>query len=156
MKNRSLIGAGLVIAVIIFLFAAMPVYAQKGDRGYRVKDRWNNQQEERYDYLAYKLGLSEEQAAQLKASKQEKIQTSKKLRDALSKQKEALKQELDKTDSDNARIKEIANAIKQIQADMVDERVKSILEIKAILTPEQYSELKTKLGTYKKRSDSKR
>jgi Spy/CpxP family protein refolding chaperone len=149
MKIKALIGAGVIAVMVLFFFVTAPVYAE-GDY-YRSRQKWGSEKQEKFDKMIEKLGLSNEQVAQLKTHKQVKMGTRNKLYSELSKQKQELKDELEKPASDNARIKQIADSIKQIQSEMVDERINGILEIKAILTPEQYTEFKSKIGKHKKR-----
>ncbi|TRZ50743.1 MAG: periplasmic heavy metal sensor [Dehalococcoidia bacterium] len=155
MKIRLLISAGVMVVIASLLFVAMPVYAEK-DSGYCLP--WQKsvaQKQEKFDKMIEALGLSDEQVAQLKDRKQAKMKSREKLHSALKKQKQELRDELEKPESDNARIKQIADSIKQIQSEMIDERIKGILEIKAILTPEQYSKFKEKIGHHKERKQQK-
>lgn len=151
MKRKSLISVGVLVMATSFFLAVMPVYAEK-DSDYRnPRQNWGSQKQEKFDNMIEKLNLSEEQVAQLKSHKQTKMESRKKLHSALKKQKQELKDELDKPESDNTRIKQIADSIKQIQSEMVDERIKGILEIKAMLSPEQYSEFKKNISHCKER-----
>ena len=155
MKTRLLIGAGVMVVIASLLFVAVPVYAGK-DSGYcRPWQKSVVQKREKFDNMIETLGLSDEQAAQLKDLKQARMKSREKLHSALKKQKQALRDELEKPESDNARVKQIADSIKQIQSEMIDERIKGILEIKAILTPEQYSRFKEKIGHHRERKQQK-
>jgi Spy/CpxP family protein refolding chaperone len=154
MKIKTMIGTGVIAVMVLFFFTAAPAYAE-GDH-YQSRQKWNSEKQEKFDKMIEKLGLSDEQVAQLKTHKQAKIESRKKLYSELSKQKQELKDELEKPVSDNARIKQIADSIKQIQSEMIDERIKGILEIKAILTPEQYSEFKANIHSYRERKEMKR
>ena len=151
MKTRLLISAGAMAVTALFLFAAMPVYAEKNSDYCQSRQKQGGQKQEKFNNLIEKLSLSKEQVAQLKSHKQTKMESRKKLHSALKKQKQELKDELDKPESDNTRIKQIADSIKQIQSEMVDERIKGILEIKAMLSPEQYSEFKKNISHCKER-----
>lgn len=148
MKRKSLISVGVLVMATSFFLAVMPVYAEK-DSDYRnPRQNWGSQKQEKFDNMIEKLNLSEEQVAQLKSHKQVKMKSREKLYSAIKKQKQELKDELEKPESDNARIKEIASSIKQTQSEMVDERIKGILEIKAILTPEQFKEFQATMGRH--------
>ena len=151
MNIKSFIRVSALLIAALFIFADMPVYAQKDTDSYRSRQKWGSEKREKFDKMIEKLGLSDEQVAQLKEHKQAKMESREKLYAQLKEHKQALKDELEKPASDNARIKQIADSIKQVQSEMVDERIKGILEIKAILTPEQYSEFKANLHRYKEK-----
>ena len=151
MNIKSFIRVSALLIAALFIFADMPVYAQKDTDSYRSRQKWGSEKREKFDKMIEKLGLSDEQVAQLKEHKQAKMESREKLYSALSEQKKALKEELEKPESDNARIKQIADSIKQAQSEMVDERIRGILEVKAILTPEQYSEFKANIRRYKEK-----
>ena len=151
MDKKSLVGLGAAVFFVSFLCLAMPVKAESGDEYCRPRQKWGAEKQQKFDKLIQKLDLSEEQVARLKEHKQAKMESREKLYAQLGEHKQALKDELEKPASDNARIKQIADSIKQVQSEMVDERIKGILEIKAILTPEQYSEFKANIRRYKEK-----
>jgi Spy/CpxP family protein refolding chaperone len=151
MKTKQLVGMGALVIMASFLLAIAPVSAQKDSEDYHGRSKWAGQKQEKYNNLISKLGLSEEQAAQLEAHKQAKAESREKQRIALHAQREALKIELEKPVSDPIALKKLADSIKQIQSDMVDARINAILEIKSILTPEQYTAFKEKMGRYREK-----
>jgi Spy/CpxP family protein refolding chaperone len=151
MKTKVLIGIGALIIAASLNYAAAAVYAESAEEAYGGKQKWSRQRQEKYDKLTESLGLSEEQIAQLKSRKQAKTESREKLRSKLHSEEKALKEELEKPVSDNTKIKELADSIKNIHSEMVDERIRGILEIKAILTTEQYAEFKSKMGRYKEK-----
>jgi Spy/CpxP family protein refolding chaperone len=152
MNRKSMLSVCAIALLVSIACIAMPARAEGEDKYRGPRQKWSSgEKQEKFDKMIEKLGLSHEQVAQLKEHKQAKMESREKLYSALSEQKKALKDELEKPASDNARIKQIADSIKQIQSEMVDERIKGILEIKAILTPEQYNEFKSKIGKHKKR-----
>jgi Spy/CpxP family protein refolding chaperone len=153
--KRLLVGLGMLAVVISFFFTAGPVQAQDNDVYDKPRQKRVEQKQEKLDRMIEMLGLSNEQVEELKAHRQARKESNEKLHLALREQKEELRDELDKPESDNARIKKIADSIKKIQSEMVDERIKGILEIKAILTPEQYAKFKEKVGHYKDRNKHK-
>ena len=151
MKRKSLISAGVLVMVTSFFLAVMPVYAEKDSDYCQPRKNGGSQKQEKFDNMIEKLNLSQEQVVQLKSHKQSRRQSHEKLISVLKKQKEQLKVELEKPESDNAKIKEIASSIKQTQSEMVDERIKGILEIKVILTQEQFKEFQAAMGRHMKR-----
>jgi Spy/CpxP family protein refolding chaperone len=157
MNIKSFMIASVFVIAALFIFMDMPVYAQKDTDSYRLRQKWSDEEKQaKFDKMVEKLGLSDEQVTQLKVHKQARMESREKLYSELNKQKRALRDELEKPVSDNARIKQISASIKQIHFEMVDERIKSILEIKVILTPEQYSEFKANIYNHKERENMKR
>lgn len=151
MKTNILAVAGVFLMAASFHYATETAYAQSEEEICQVQQKYSRQGQGKYDKLTEGLGLSEEQVAQLKSRKQAKMESREKLRAKLCAEEKALKEELEKPVSDNARVKELADSIKNAHSEMVDERIKGILEIKAILTPEQYAEFKSKMGRYKEK-----
>jgi Spy/CpxP family protein refolding chaperone len=156
MNIKSILSVCAIALFVSIACVAMPARAEAEDEYCGPRHKWGSaEKQEKFDKMIEKLGLSDEQVARLKEHKQAKMESREKLYSALSEQKKALKDELEKPVSDNARIKQIADSIKQVQSEMVDERIKGILEIKAILTPEQYSEFKANIRSYKERKKMK-
>jgi Spy/CpxP family protein refolding chaperone len=155
MKTKVLIGIGALIIVASLNYMAVNAYAESEEKAYGEKQKWSRQRQEKYDKLTESLGLSEEQIALLKNRKQVKMESREKLRSKLRAEEKALKQELEKSVSDDTKIKELADSIKNIHSEMVDERIRGILEIKAILTAEQYAEFKSRVGSYKDKKPGK-
>ena len=89
--------------------------------------------------LFKQLNLTEDQKKQLKANKEKQKEQMKAAFTQMKAQKDAMHQELMKKDLDMAKINAIQSQIKAFQAQMVDNHLNSILEVRKILTPEQFS-----------------
>ncbi len=85
------------------------------------------------------LNLTEDQKKQLSENKKQKRENMKVLFGQMKSQKAALKQELMKPSLDMAKINEIQSQMKANMAQMADNRLNSILEVRKVLTPEQFS-----------------
>jgi Spy/CpxP family protein refolding chaperone len=151
MNSRLLVKPGVFVVIMSFFFVSIPVYAENGD-DYHAQRGYSRQKQEKFNKLIHQLDLSDEQVARLDTHKQAKMESRQRLYAKLAEHKQALRNELEKPESDNTRIKQIADSIKQVQSEIFDERIKGILEIKSILTPEQYSEFKEKISRYKHKS----
>lgn len=89
--------------------------------------------------LLKQLNLTEDQKKQLEANKEKRKEEMKTWFTQMKSQREALRQELMKKDLDMAKINGIQSQIKTLQNQMADNHLNSILEVRKILTPEQFS-----------------
>lgn len=101
------------------------------------KDGWAKK-ENRVKEIFDKLNLSDEQKKQLEENKTKTRDVMKALHEQMKSSREAMHQELMKTDLDMAKITEIQNQLKTLQAQMIDARLNSILEVRKILSAEQF------------------
>jgi len=131
-------GIGKAVALLgiaVLLFSAIPAHGQPhgecpAGKGVGKEAGFSN--------LIEKLNLSPEQQAQLKENRQKYHELSKGLREELREEHTALRQELNKPESDEKAVNKLTAYISEIQAKMVKLRTRKILEIKKILTPEQF------------------
>ena len=132
MKTKTVIMFALA-GLLIVLFAVPEAYARrgKGDNG-----------KKEFTRVMEKLDLSAEQKEQIDSQRDEQKAQFKKVIDDLKKAKEALKDELDKPDSDQNAVDKLAARIKSCQGQLVDLRINGILAIKRILTLEQFVQMK--------------
>jgi Spy/CpxP family protein refolding chaperone len=84
------------------------------------------------------LNLTDDQKKQLDANKQQHRARTEISRQELKKDKEALRQEIMSAQLDMVKINKIHQQIKDLQAQMEDDKLNSILAVRAILTPEQF------------------
>lgn len=87
------------------------------------------------------LDLTPEQRDKLKTHREENMKVMKEIRDEMKEQKTALRDELKKKVIDSAKIADIAAKLKKLSAEMVDQRISSILSLREILTPEQFQKM---------------
>jgi len=92
----------------------------------------------KHHLMARVLNLTEDQQKQLKAIKQKERQTMKSTFEAIKSNREAFNEEIVKATPDMSKINELQNQLKTIQAQMADNHLNSVLEIKKIMTPEQF------------------
>ena len=94
------------------------------------------------------LNLTEDQRKQLKANKEQQRAQMKSNIQQMKAQREALHQELMKPQLDMDKINAIQTQLKANMAQMADSRLNSILEVRKILTPEQFAKF---ISTMKER-----
>jgi Spy/CpxP family protein refolding chaperone len=85
------------------------------------------------------LGLSAEQKDKLKAGREKNRDVGKQAREEIRNAREALGQELDKPTLDVAKVKALHETLKTLILKGEDRRLDMILEVRAIMTPEQFA-----------------
>lgn len=108
-----------------------------GDRGPGSKD-WAKKRKERFEKMKKDLGLSQKQEQELEAHKEKHRKEAQALREELRAKREAMKAELDKPSLDEARVTALNEELKVLQGKLADQRLRGILEVRKILTPEQF------------------
>ncbi len=98
---------------------------------------WHSGQ--RIQEIYNQLNLTFDQTKQLEANKQQQRSRMAKAHQEMKISKEALKEELMKPQLDMARITELHKKIKALLSQMEDDRLSSILTVRTILTPEQFT-----------------
>jgi len=94
----------------------------------------------RHDQMLSKiLDLSEDQEKQLKDSKEKQKTAMKSIFEQMKTNREAFDAEIIKATPDMGKINDIQTKIKDLQSQMVDNFLNSTLDIKKILTPEQFA-----------------
>lgn len=102
---------------------------QKGD--------WHQAKEARM--MAEVLNLTEDQQNQLKDIKQKQRDARKSAFEQLKANKTAFESEIVKATPDMTKITDLQTQLKTLQSQMVDDHLNSILEIKKLMTPEQFA-----------------
>ncbi len=119
-------------------------------------DRWQGS-EVRKERMAYRmqvmeerLGLNDAQKELLAVHREKQRGAAKELRTRLRETRKALKAELTETKLDNETIDLLQGELKAVQAQMADQRLAGVLEVRGILTPDQFSEFMALKGKHKR------
>ncbi|MFH1772042.1 MAG: periplasmic heavy metal sensor [Candidatus Omnitrophota bacterium] len=133
----------VVLAAAAFLIVQGFAFAEglSEEKSYREK---KEQREETMKKVMDEIGLTEPQREQIKEYRSQHKEVSGQLRMELKEKKKQLREELTKTDSNEAALRGLADEIKRIQGQIIDHKIESILEMKKIMTPEQYQKFKEK------------
>ncbi len=118
----------------VYVFAALSLAQAQGPDSPPEKAHFERRIQEIYD----QLNLTDDQKKQLEATKQGHRATMKSSRQAMKDDKEALQQELMKPQLDMPKINALHDQIKVVQSQMEDDKLRSILDVRAILTTEQF------------------
>ncbi|MBN1688436.1 MAG: Spy/CpxP family protein refolding chaperone [Candidatus Omnitrophica bacterium] len=143
------IGAGL----IIFVMAASPVYAMpwgeghegwdKGEKG-DFQGKMEEKMKEKMQAIYKEIGLSEDQLAQIEAKRESQKQAGQEIRTQLREKQEALRVELDKPETDQAKVDSLIDQIGTLMTEKIRHRSQSVLDLKGLLTPEQFAQMQEK------------
>lgn len=140
MKNQLI---RLVLAAVmlssISLIRISSVYAYPTD-GKEMKDRkWDKQKwEEKIKEVQKELGVTPEQEEKLKVNREKMQEKMKALRDQLKEKRDALRLELDKPDFNEANVRALHQELKKLMDQKEDIWLDGILEVRKILTPDQF------------------
>lgn len=100
------------------------------------------------------LNLTKEQKEQLENNKSKTREKRKILFDKMRSYKETLNQELMRPELDMNKINEIQTQFKTLQSQMTDDRLNSMLDVRKILTPQQFSKFLSLMERYKHQESS--
>lgn len=145
-KKMMLIITG---AAFILVASSMPVHADRGDRDEGKFSKWKERKEARKQEIFKELNLTDEQKQKLEEKGREHKDGAQHLRNDMRELKEALRQELEKESLDMAKINQIQGQIKEKQSQMMDNRLEGVLELRGVLTPDQYKEFTEKMQEHK-------
>ncbi len=104
---------------------------------------------DRIQAMEEQLGLSDAQKELLAAHREKQWDAAAELRARLRETREALKAELTQTELDDEKIDLLQTEVKSLQAKMADNRLVGILEVRDILTPDQFDQFMALKGKHK-------
>ena len=131
--------ANLVTGVVCCLFLLSASYASaegghEGKEGMHGKKDWEKHVAEMHK----KLGLSDDQEKQLKEHREKGRAQMEALRDKMQAKQEEMRAELQKEKFDVDKVKAIHAELKALKAEAEDNRLDGILQVRQILTAEQF------------------
>lgn len=132
----------LLWGVILGLLPSVYSYAQDQETGEEkapIFQKMREHREKKIQEIYAQLDLTDEQKKVLENNKTLSRQQMKTLFESMKPLRDSLNQELMKADLDMNRINEIQSQIKAVQSQIADNRLNSILEVRRILTPEQFA-----------------
>ena len=140
----------VLVAIVMGLVFAGASYAQQFDE--EQGQPYRGKAEEVFK----KLNLSPQQEAQIKEFQDINLKRAKELRRDLKGKRKELIEELDKSNSDVARIKALTSDLKDIEGRLIEQRVNGTLKMKEVLAPEQYRAFSDTLKKMRKDDIGKR
>lgn len=102
------------------------------------------------------LNLTDEQKKLLKENKNKNREQMKILFEGIKEKKALIREEVQKDELNMEKINQLQNELKALQTQMIDHRLEGILEVRKILTPEQFKKFLTKMEDRKGRDKHKK
>jgi Spy/CpxP family protein refolding chaperone len=126
--------------------------SERGERGMRMEKKgpWSHKGE-RFEEMAKELSLTEEQQKKIEEHKKTMMEKAKALQEEIRQKKEAIGAELQKEQLDMDKINALQAELKSLITQREDTRLKGILEMREILTLEQFQKLHEKMGEHARR-----
>jgi len=143
--NRKMVWAALLGVALV----STPAFAFEGwgehGHGQDGEGKFHQKREEMMKKMTADLGLTEAQQKQIEDQHASMKQRQEEIFKGIETKRNELRAELDKPELDRARIDQLTNELSALSAQKVKTRVEGILEIRTILTPEQFKALHQKM-----------
>ncbi len=98
--------------------------------------------EGRMEKMKAQLSLTPDQEKKLKEHRQAHREERKKMAETMRAKRDALEQEMAKPSFDEAKVKILHSELQVLRTQMADQRLQGILEVRKILTPEQFAKFR--------------
>ncbi|MCA9408098.1 MAG: periplasmic heavy metal sensor [Candidatus Omnitrophica bacterium] len=128
-----------VAAVTLLISWASLANAQPWEKDSSEGKAFRERMEKRIAEVHKELGLNSDQEKKLEARRKEHREKMKVLYENIKVKKKDLGEELQKAEMDENRVRTIHEELKELKAEKEDYRLEGILEVREILTPEQFS-----------------
>lgn len=153
--NKKMMSIAAVAALVVMMCTVSVHAGDAGDEdGFSAK--WKERMEAKKQEMFKELNLTDEQRSKLEENRKKRKESSSVLWKSMKDLRDAMRQELEKDTLDMARINQIQSQMKEAQAQMMDNRLQGILEVRSILTSEQFRKFSVKMQEHKERSFKKR
>jgi Spy/CpxP family protein refolding chaperone len=150
----------LLYAFICSFLASASAYAgeqcRPDCRGHSHSEKWDWKGERLENKIYKDLKLTAEQKKLLEENKKANRERAKACFEKMRLSKAELNQALMQKELDMSKINQIQSQIKALQTEMVDDRLNSVLEIRKVLTPEQFSQFISFTEKHGKREHKKK
>lgn len=144
----------IIIAVAIAAMISMPAaYAEFGRGDHEGREGKHGKVMKK---IMEDLDISPEQKVEIDKNRKEHHEKKKALREEMKVKKQQLKDELKENAPDRGKINRTIDEISDIQKKLLRQRVDGVLEMKEILTEEQFTQLHEKMENTRKRHKGKK
>jgi Spy/CpxP family protein refolding chaperone len=134
----------MLTAILLLGFGLMGYAEPPGDEK-EAGEGFREKHEKMMDEIARDLGLSDEQLGKIKDLRKANMEKNKDIRAKMTAKKEEMAAELNKPESDQAKIDAIVGDITALYREKTQNRVADVQEMKKVLTPEQFTLLNSKM-----------
>ena len=153
----------IFILVLLSSFLVAPCVFAQDHPDYKMgkedHSKWDHEKfEKKIQEIYGQLNLSSEQKKQLDENKQKHRDNMKSSFEKMHSLRQEMRQELTKSELDMNKINGLQSQMKSLQSEMIDRRLESILDVRKILTPEQFAKFNALMEEHRnknKKSHSK-
>jgi Spy/CpxP family protein refolding chaperone len=124
--------------VLCALLAGSTAYSVPPEGSSENFQEWEKRKEARMKEVHRQLQLTPEQEKRLEEHRQVHREDSRKLHEEMRLKRDELRRELEKADFDAQKVKTVYADIKDIHNKIADHRLNGILEVRKVLSPEQF------------------
>lgn len=154
--NRKRIGIAVMMLVAALALSSPAAYADSCHYGDKGAKEYSDNKETRHDKFFKDLNLTADQKKMLDENKAKHKEAVKAIFDKIKGERDLMRQELQKPELDMGKINQINEEIKKLEAQKLDSMLQHVLEVRKILTPEQFKKFTEKMekhqGKFGKRS----
>lgn len=152
MKNLKIVASAVIAAVLL---ASSAVYAYDPAAECTQKKAFAEKKEAKKEALYKNLNLTEEQKKALEANKTQTREQVKVLYQQVKDKTAMLRQELQGDTLNMDKINQINGELKNLQAQILDQKLQGILGVRKILTPEQFKKFMAEIQLRAKNGKNK-
>jgi len=134
MATTAALTTGALLLVLASAHAGSP-WKGEGEEG--------EHKDKHHDEYLQELNLTPEQMEQFTKQREEKRSAMEGLRNSIREKHRELREELDRETTDSEKLASIVSDLKSLEAQRIDQKVKSIVQMKEILTPEQFQKMQS-------------
>ena len=138
MKKHWIYGLGIVVCVVLVAVTQARSFEEEPFLFGKIQDRV-------IERLDRELELSEAQKDAFRAKSRQAWDQNRVVMEQLKEKFLALRDELEKRDSDSRRVEELSQEINVLRGMLLSSRVRNLVDMKEILTAEQFASLKDKI-----------
>ncbi len=143
-RHRKTLTWAVLFAGLLFSGVS---YAQPGD--HKDDPKGSEKMEAKHEGFFKELNFNEDQKKALKANKEKHRQDTKAVFEDMHAKMKLMREELQKDHLDMGKVNQIQADLKATQAKMMDQRLEHILEVRKILTPEQFKQFSQKMEEHR-------
>jgi len=132
------------------------LYASPSDNDAKPTKAFAEKRDAKHQQFYKELNLTEEQKKLLEDNKNKHREQMKALFSGMREKTALMRQELQKDELNMEKLNQIQNELKALQTQMLDHRLQGILEVRKILTPQQFKKFLTKTEDHKGHAQHKR
>lgn len=151
--NITRLAASMIVAAGLL---SGVVYASASDNDSKEKKAFAEKRDGKRQQFYKDLNLTQEQKKALEENKNKNREQMKTLFAGMKEKKALIREELQKDELNMEKINQVQNELKALQTQMIDHRLEGILEVRKILTPEQFKKFLTKMEDQKGRDKHKK